>query len=149
MAGFFSSYLTGSDQMIESIMAGNLTKRVVSEESSLEKYFGRHEPLDSDITLNFDPFDFAVSPLLTSKGLLEKYPPSIIYVSEHDVLRDDGALFHQRLVDIGKESQLVEWTGAIHAQVALSAQFAPFEADASATRQINSYFNDLKRLINS
>ena len=165
MAGFFSSYLTGSDQMIESIMAGNLTKHVVSEESSLEKYFGRHESLDSDITLNFDPFDFAVSPLLASKGLLEKYPPSIIYVSEHDVLRDDGALFHQRLnilnnilsfmnkiyrlVDIGKESQLVEWTGAIHAQVALSAQFAPFEADASATRQINSYFNDLKRLINS
>ena len=72
MAGFFSSYLTGSDEMIESIMDGNLTKHLVSEDSSLENYFGEQEPLDSAITLNFDPFDFAISPLLAPEELLEK-----------------------------------------------------------------------------
>lgn len=100
MAGFFSSYLTGSDEMIESIMDGNLTKHLVSEDSSLENYFGEQEPLDSAITLNFDPFDFAISPLLAPEELLEKYPPSITYVAEHDVLHDDGVLFHQRLTTL-------------------------------------------------
>ena len=97
MAGFYSSYLVGSDKMIEPIMSGNLTKYVVSKEPSLEKYFGSPEPLDSDITLDFDPFNFGISPLLASDALLEKYPSSIIYVAEHDVLHDDGVLFHQRL----------------------------------------------------
>ena len=55
---------------------------------------------------------------------------------------------HFRLTKLGVDSTLVEWTGAIHAQVAFSAQFAPAELDPAATRQVGAFIKDLRFMVN-
>ena len=62
--------------------------------------------------------DLTVSPLLASDEILSLLPNVTIYVSEHDVLRDEGYAMYKRILDAkgGGGSSLVEWEGAIHVE---------------------------------
>jgi len=88
---------------------------------------------------------------LASDDLLQLLPPVATYVAEHDVLKDDGVLLHKRLRMFGGKSEIIQWNGGIHAQVALSAQFAPlpdgYDPVPEATIQVHEYFQKMKTLL--
>merc|ERR1711892_14290 len=149
MAAFFASYLNGGKKAVRATMSGNVTKSAIASDPNIRHYLGGIEISEEMSTTNdHAPIHYTQSPLFAPDDLLAKLPNCVIYVSEHDVLHDDGVLLHQRLVKLGVQSKLVEWSGAIHAQVALSAQFAPVEVDPAATRQVAGYLKDLRYMIN-
>ena len=90
-------------------------------------------------------------PVLASDDLLQLLPPVVTYVAEHDVLKDDGVLLHKRLRMFGGKSEIIQWDGGIHAQVALSAQFAPlpdgYDPVPEATIQVQEYFHKMKSVL--
>jgi len=45
--------------------------------------------------------DWRISPLFTPIDGLLMLPQTYIYVSEHDVLHDDGVLMYKQMIDIG------------------------------------------------
>jgi len=88
---------------------------------------------------------------LASDDLLQLLPPVVTYVAEHDVLKDDGVLLHKRLRMFGGKSEIIQWDGGIHGQMALSAQFTPlpdgYDPVPEATIQVQEYFQKMKSIL--
>ena len=150
MASFISSCFMGNGELIEPLMSGKIMEQAVGASADIADHLKANElaeqtqKLDEKYTRLIHQ---SISPLFTEESLLSKLPRTIIYVAEHDVLRDDGALMHERLVKAGVDTTLVEWSGAIHAQVALSKQFSPIELDPMATKQVCDYTKDLRKIL--
>jgi len=67
--------------------------------------------------------DYRVSPLFAPMHMLIDLPDTFIYVSEHDVLHDDGVLMFKLMQELGHIGvKLIEWKGAVHGEMALSEQ---------------------------
>ncbi|WP_411818641.1 alpha/beta hydrolase [Hyphococcus sp. DH-69] len=58
------------------------------------------------------------SPLLATN--LSGLPPALIITADHDMLRDDGALFAEKLRDAGVDAEHVEFEGTIHGFIAFA-----------------------------
>ena len=87
---------------------------------------------------------------MASDDLLQLLPQVVTYVAEHDVLKDDeksNVMFRLRM--FGGKSELIQWDGGIHAQVALSTHFAPHNYDIvpEATIQVQDYFLKMKSIL--
>ena len=67
---------------------------------------------------------------------------------ENDVLKDDGVMMYNRLVDAGNgnRTKLVTWEGAIHVITILSRQALGFDLVPQATEWVEEYMNVLKDL---
>ena len=52
-----------------------------------------------------------------------------------------------RLKDWDLPVEVEEWTGAIHGQLNMAAQFGPAEVDPQATAHVAGYFADLREMI--
>ena len=52
-----------------------------------------------------------------------------------------------RLKDWDLPVEVEEWTGAIHGQLNMAAQFGPAEVDPQATAHVEGYFADLREMI--
>lgn len=66
--------------------------------------------------------DFRVAPLLADD--LSGLPPALILVGGHDVLRDDGVTYAERLIDAGVEATLVEYSGLSHGFINMAANLS-------------------------
>ncbi|MFB7844398.1 alpha/beta hydrolase [Microbacterium sp. NPDC056052] len=73
-------------------------------------YVGPDGPMDSD-----------ASPLDADD--LSGFPPTLIFVGEHDPLRDAGIAFAARLTEVGVETELVVGPGHLHGTPGLTAVF--------------------------
>ena len=67
--------------------------------------------------------DGKFSPLHIPDFELRKIPETNIFVSEHDVLKNDGQILHARLDQLGIKNQLKIISGGLHAQILFSEQF--------------------------
>jgi len=67
------------------------------------------------------PADSAASPL--DADVLSFFPPTLIFVGEHDPLRDAGIAFAARLTEVGVETELVVGPGHLHGTPGLTAVF--------------------------
>ena len=79
---------------------------------------------------------------ITDEELLE-IPPVATYVAEHDVLKNDGQIFHNRLKHIGKDSTLFVLDGAFHGQLAFSNQFCGSNLFARSTERCRRYMTKI------
>lgn len=70
-----------------------------------------------------DPY---VSPGDASDAMLESLPPTLIVNAGRDILNDQGREFHERLNKLGKESERVEFPGAVHLFVSYDGQPSAF-----------------------
>ena len=96
MACFFSSYLNGNKDYIETVMSGNVTTQAIHAQPLIQNYLGNIEVNRKVVEEGKPPLHYTLSPLFAPDELLKKLPKTIIYVAEHDVLHDDGELFHKR-----------------------------------------------------
>ena len=87
--------------MVREIMSGNVTRQAIASDPNIRHYLGDVEISEKPVTTEFVvggslPTHYTLSPLFAPDELLAKIPNCIIYVSEHDVLYDDGVLLHKR-----------------------------------------------------
>merc|ERR1719431_1490932 len=154
MAAFWSSYLHGDGDRIHSLMSNSVIKAVLNKYPAvgdivplLAEGMELDDSVDEDL-IDAHYLEYGVSPLFADEDLLEFLPPTKIYVAEHDVLRNDGEMFYERLKSIGHDHVEIEvWEGAVHGQQIFSEQAAPMELDPNATKQISGYFADIKAMI--
>lgn len=83
--------------------------------------------------------DVTFVPLNVSDDELADFPSVVTYVCEHDVLKNDGQMLHNRLKHIGKESKLVVMEGAFHAQMIFAQQFLGLKAFKRTTKAFDEY----------
>lgn len=89
--------------------------------------------------------DYRVSPLFAPLDMLIDLPKTFIYVSEHDVLKDDGVLMYKQMLDIGHDNvKLIEWKGAVHGELALSKQNTGSNMVPKATVWASAYIKRMK-----
>ena len=62
-------------------------------------------------------------PLFIEDDILRHIPPCIIFACEHDVLKNDAQMFHERLRRLNKKTEIYVWEGALHAHLVLSESF--------------------------
>lgn len=104
VAAFIASYLNGGKQMVREIMSGKVTRQAIASDPNIRHYLGDVETSENPVTtvlwpnlwVGSLPTHYTLSPLFAPNELLAKIPNCIIYVSEHDVLHDDGVLLHKR-----------------------------------------------------
>jgi len=87
--------------------------------------------------------DSTFVPLNWSDETLLTIPPVITYVSEHDVLKNDGQMFHNRLKHLGKSSTLVVMDGAFHGQFMFSSQFSGTNLFKRTTARCTKYIKQI------
>ncbi|XP_026863824.2 neutral cholesterol ester hydrolase 1 isoform X1 [Electrophorus electricus] len=119
MARFWLEYLSGDLSLVPYLLANNHTALDQSQEAEeawakvnwtrlLAPTFHKHyKPVvprqGTPRLLEQLPglLDVRAAPLLAEGGVLEKVPPAYILTCEHDVLRDDGLMYAQRLEEAG------------------------------------------------
>ena len=82
-----------------------------------------------------------------SDQLLADIPPVIIYVMEHDALKNDGQMMHKRIQSVGRSSQLATVEGAFHGQLLLAEQFMDLKPFKKTTKFCDDYIDDIKKYI--
>lgn len=152
MAWFFSLWIFGTADK-EGYWLNNDIKHAAAQDKMVGKTLGL-DNYDYETLKSSEEFEllvktvtnFKVSPLLAPKELLKKLPHVTIYISEHDVLKDDGILMYDRLIDAGNSNRtkLVTWEGAIHVETILSKQAIGFDLVPQATRWVSEYMTVLK-----
>ncbi|KAK1806486.1 hypothetical protein P4O66_004999, partial [Electrophorus voltai] len=119
MARFWLEYLSGDLSLVPYLLANNHTALDQSQEAEeawakvnwtrlLAPTFHKHyKPVvprqGTPRLLEQLPglLDVRAAPLLAEGGVLKKVPPAYILTCEHDVLRDDGLMYAQRLEEAG------------------------------------------------
>jgi len=76
---------------------------------------------------------------------LKHIPQTDIFISEHDILKNDGQIFNARINALGKKSNLTIMNGAFHACFVMSGQFGLFPANwfKKTSKYCDDYFNSL------
>lgn len=85
--------------------------------------------------------DVRAAPLLAGPEVLAKCPRAYIITCEHDVLRDDGMMYAQRLQDAGVKVTSDHYEDGFHGCLSFSTW--PLEFDVSK-RVVRGYFSWLK-----
>lgn len=102
--------------------------------------FGKGYGLDSEIMETFNraylagesPRNPAVSVALCSDSDLERLPPTLLVAAGHDILRDQGIEFAERL---GSRVRRIEFPEACHLFITVAGQEKAFEKAVGLTRQ--------------
>ena len=59
-------------------------------------------------------------PLFIPDEALKSIPPCITFGCEHDVLKNDAQIFHERLRRLDRNTQIHIWEGTLHANLIFS-----------------------------
>ena len=73
---------------------------------------------DSYINTEADRSDFRYAPLIVAS--MDNLPPALVVVAGHDVLRDEGVAYAERLEKSGVDVELVEYQGMFHPFISLA-----------------------------
>ena len=119
MARFWLEYLNGNTSLVPLLLANNhtaLDRTGVPEAArakvdwtrllpqSFQKDFHRVSPAQGSAQVVEELpalLDVRAAPLLAEEEVLRAVPPAYIMTCEHDVLRDDGLMYAQRLEEAG------------------------------------------------
>lgn len=155
MAWFYSQYMTGSTENVEDFLSGKVLNEATRQSPAVRQGFELYDqsvPDLEDIVVSSEfadmvekLIDYRMSPLFAPLDMLMDLPPSKIYVCTRDVLADDGRLMVKMLEDAGNiDTELIEWEGAVHAEVLLSRQAIGSMLVPKATLWVKNYINDMK-----
>lgn len=158
MAWFYSQFLTGSDKRMNDWLSGKILRACLFQSNAMKVTFDLDEqiyPEDVELEENTSGFreivkkvlDYRISPLFAPLDMLIELPPTVIYVGEHDILHDDGVLMFKLMEDIGHvQARLVEWEGSVHDGGVLSAQWVGQDLVPEATKWVNEYIKDMRKI---
>ncbi|XP_053566116.1 neutral cholesterol ester hydrolase 1 [Bombina bombina] len=118
MIKFWLAYLNGNHKFVHSMLINNHTSLDLSQTVTLRERINWDLLLPTSFKKSFKPvlqsigtpniikdlpvlLDFRASPLIAPKEVLQLLPKTYILTCEHDVLRDDGAMYAKRLEEAG------------------------------------------------
>jgi len=155
MGWFISQWLTGSADHADDWLSGKIFKEVLRRSPASQLAFDLDEQIvpepeefetDEEFELRVERImDYRVSPLLAPMEMLLELPTTVIYVCEHDVLKDDGVMMIKQLEDIGHiNAKIHELKGGIHGTFILSRQATGMNMHPKSTLWVSAYIKRMK-----
>lgn len=69
-----------------------------------------------------DCIDFRACPMRSSDDILALFPDTVIISAKNDILRDEGEIFNNKIINAGSNSNFYEYNNSIHGFFGLNSQ---------------------------